>query len=106
MSLRRDAELGFVVAATASLLLSPLLWDHYLAMLILPAAFLAERGRAAGLLLPLLAWLPGEAFPWLVILATVLPFWAPDPEHHPRRRPSDRLGIADGPALSSALPPT
>ena len=37
LSLRRDRELGFVVTATASLLLSPLLWDHYLAMLVLPA---------------------------------------------------------------------
>ncbi|MGD8682394.1 MAG: glycosyltransferase family 87 protein, partial [Chloroflexota bacterium] len=45
LSLRRDAELGFVVTATASLLLSPLLWDHYLTMLVLPAAFLAARGR-------------------------------------------------------------
>ena len=41
LSLRRDREIGFVVTATASLLLSPLLWDHYLAMLVLPAAFLA-----------------------------------------------------------------
>jgi len=34
-----------VVTATASLLLSPLLWDHYLVMLVLPAAFLASRGQ-------------------------------------------------------------
>ena len=64
------------MTVTASLLLSPLLWDHYLAMLAIPAAFLAERGRPIALALPLLAWLPGESLPFLVILATLLPFWA------------------------------
>ncbi len=52
LSLRRDRELGFIVTVSASLLLSPLLWDHYLAMLVLPAAFLANRGHWA-LVLPL-----------------------------------------------------
>ena len=75
-SVRRDREMGFIVTVTASLLLSPLLWDHYLAMLAIPAAFLAERGRPIALALPLLAWLPRESMPFRVILATLLPFWA------------------------------
>jgi hypothetical protein len=77
LSLRRDREVGFIVSVTASLLLAPLLWGHYLAMLVLPAAFLAERGRPIAILLPLLAWLPGEWAPFVVILGTLLPFWAP-----------------------------
>ena len=78
LSLRRDRELGFVVTATGSLLLSPLLWDHYLAMLVLPAAFLAERGRWWGMLLPLAAWLPPVVLPFVVVAAVVLPFTARD----------------------------
>ena len=78
VSLRRDAEVGFMVTLGASMLLSPLLWDHYLATLVLPAAFLASRGRPVGLLLPLLTWLPAPALPLVVVVATVAPFWARD----------------------------
>ena len=83
LSLRRDRELGFIVTATGSLLLSPLLWDHYLAMLVLPAAFLAQRGRAWGVLLPLAAWLPPVALPFVVVAAVILPFLARDPQDAP-----------------------
>jgi hypothetical protein len=79
LSLRRDREVGFMVTLGASLLLSPLLWDHYLAMLILPAAFLAQRGRPWALALPLLSWLPAEALPFVVVVATLLPFIARAP---------------------------
>ena len=74
LSLRRDRQTGFMVTLGATLLLSPLLWDHYLAMLVLPAAFLAQRGRWWGLGLPLLAWLPNDIAPFLAIAATLLPF--------------------------------
>ena len=57
-SLRRDRELSYVVTVMATLLVAPLLWDHYLTMLLLPAAFLASRGRRGRLLLPLLCWAP------------------------------------------------
>jgi hypothetical protein len=92
LSLRRDRELSFVVTLMATLQLSPLLWDHYLCNLLIPAAFLAARGRSWGLVLPLLAWSPlliatifpemsGKADGFLGVLAvlgTVLPFAAPD----------------------------
>ncbi len=83
LSLRRDREIGFVVTAMASLLLVPLLWDHYLAMLALPAALLASRGRPWGLALPLLSWLPAVAIPFVVIAATLLPFTARDAAPEP-----------------------
>lgn len=76
LSLRRDAELGLAVAVSASLLLSPLLWDHYLVQLLLPAAFLASRGRVWGLGLPLLGWLPTALLPLVAISAVWLPFLA------------------------------
>jgi hypothetical protein len=78
LSLRHDREIGFVVTATASLLLVPLLWDHYLAMLALPAALLASRGKPWGLALPLLSWLPPVALPLVVVAGVLAPFLAPD----------------------------
>ena len=92
LSLRRDRELSFVVTLTSTLLLAPLLWGHYLTLLIVPAAFLASRGLWLGLALPVLGWLPvllvavfptlgdgAEAILPLVVLAGVLlPFAAQD----------------------------
>jgi alpha-1,2-mannosyltransferase len=80
VSLRRDREVGFMVTLMASLLLSPLLWDHYLVLIILPAAFLAERGRPWALALPLLLWLPPGIAPIAAIAGLVLPFLARDRE--------------------------
>jgi hypothetical protein len=76
LGLRRDREVGLMVTLGASLLLAPLLWDHYLAALLLPAAFLAQRGRPLGILLPLLSWLPSESLPFVVLVAVFLPLWA------------------------------
>ncbi len=73
-SLRYDRETSFMVTVGATLLLAPLLWDHYLAALILPAALLAQRGRWWGLALPLLGWLPPQLLPLLAVAATLLPF--------------------------------
>ncbi|MEX2546511.1 MAG: glycosyltransferase family 87 protein [Chloroflexota bacterium] len=79
-SLRRDRELSYVVTVMASLLVSPLLWDHYLTNLLLPAAFLASRGRAWALALPLLCWLPQLLAIWFPstrgIAEVVLPYIA------------------------------
>jgi hypothetical protein len=77
-SLRRDREVGFMVALGASLLLAPLMWEHYLALLALPAAFLASRGRPWALALPILTWLPREMLAFLAIAATLLPLLARD----------------------------
>ena len=76
LGLRRDREVGFMVTVCASLLLVPLLWDHYLATLVVPAALLAQRWHAAFILLPLLAWLPLLAA-LLVLAAIVLLLLAP-----------------------------
>jgi hypothetical protein len=93
-SLRRDAEVSFMVTLGATLLLSPVLWDHYLVSLLLPGAFLAQRGRPWALGLPLLAWLPTPFLPLLAIAATVLPLLAPSPsgDTYP-------AGLVPGPAL-------
>jgi hypothetical protein len=92
LSLRRDRELSYVVALMGSLLLQPLLWDHYLCNLLVAAAFLASRGRLWGLALPLLCWSPqviallipemrahaDGALALVAVLGTLLPFLAPN----------------------------
>ena len=100
LSLRRDRETGFMVTLMASLLLAPLLWDHYLAMLLLPAAFLAGRGQPWALLLPFASWLPvlDESRTWLypliVIVAMLLPFLAHDPRPAGAEAPAVAAGSA------------
>jgi hypothetical protein len=74
LSLRYDRQTGFMVTIGATLLLSPLLWDHYLTTLLLTGAFLAQRGRWWGLGLPLVAWVTGPMTPLLALGATLLPF--------------------------------
>jgi hypothetical protein len=75
-SLRYDRDLSFMVTISSTMLLAPLLWDHYLALLLLPGAFLAQRGRPLGLALPLLGWLPDPLLPFVVIAGTLAPFFA------------------------------
>ena len=77
LSLRRDREIGYMVVLSASLLVTPLLWSHYLATLVIPAAFLAQRLWKPLILLPLLSWLPILA-PLLVVLTMALPFLVTD----------------------------
>ncbi len=82
VSLRYDRDTSFMVTIGATLLLAPLLWDHYLAALLLPAAFLAQRGKTWGLALPLLAWLPPFALPLLAVAGTLVPFLVRQPREH------------------------
>jgi hypothetical protein len=64
---------------TASQLLSPVLWDHYAMLLLLPTAWLLERGRWWALAIPLstsivLIWLPPVVYPvafWVALLAPI-----------------------------------
>lgn len=78
LSLRRDRDVSFVVTVGATLLLSPLLWDHYMTNLLIPAALLAGRGRPWGLVLPLLCWLPQELLVFIAFAGMIAPFAAPD----------------------------
>jgi hypothetical protein len=103
VSLRHDRDLSFMVTISATMLLAPLLWDHYLASLLLPAAFLAQRGRTWGLALPLLGWLPAPLLPLVAVAGTLAPFLAerdgqelPALDRGPwfrRRRSGDRLEL-------------
>ena len=70
---KRDPETAIVVALTAPLLVAPFFHPHYLVALLIPAAFLANRGRPWAVLLPLLGWLPGPVLPIVAAAAMALP---------------------------------
>lgn len=52
------AEAGYLVAVIASQLLSPVLWDHYAMLLLLPVAYLCAAGRWWALAIPLVTATP------------------------------------------------
>lgn len=92
LSVRLGREQSYMVMLGASLLVGPLLWDHYLATLVVPAAFLAQRLWAPLILLPLLAWLPAAA-PLLIITLMLLPFLVRDEGTSPRPVPLLRPSV-------------
>jgi hypothetical protein len=51
-------EASFLVTVVASQLVSPILWDHYAMLLLLPVAYLLAAGRWWGLAIPLATSLP------------------------------------------------
>lgn len=50
---RRAPDVGYITTIVASQLLSPLLWDHYAMLLLLPVAWLLERRQRWAVLIPL-----------------------------------------------------
>ncbi len=52
------AEASYLVAVVASQLLSPILWDHYAMLLLLPVAYLLSAGRWWALAIPLVTAFP------------------------------------------------
>jgi hypothetical protein len=88
LGLRRDREVSYVVTVSASLLVTPLLWDHYLVLLLVPGAFLASRGRTLALALPLLGWLPQGAISLAALAATLLPLLPLPVGDEPALRPA------------------
>jgi hypothetical protein len=81
VAVKRPADVGYLTAATASQLLSPLLWDHYAMLLLLPVAWLLERRRWWAALIPLatatpivlLGIVPAAVYPVLFWLGLVAP---------------------------------
>lgn len=79
-TLRRSAVSSYLAVVIASQLISPILWDHYALLLLLPVAWLLERGRWWAVLIPLatavpfVEVIPAIAYPaayWVTLLAVV-----------------------------------
>jgi hypothetical protein len=77
---RLDAEASYVVAVVATQLVSPLLWDHYAVILLLPTAWLLARRQWWGVAiplatsLPLLPIVPAAVYPAVFIVSLLAPF--------------------------------
>jgi hypothetical protein len=78
---RAPASASYMATVIASQLLSPVLWDHYAMLLLLPVAWLLERGRWWAVLIPLVTsaltlvvTLPAITYPilfWAALLAVL-----------------------------------
>jgi hypothetical protein len=55
---RATADASYLVAVVASQLLSPVLWDHYALLLLLPVAYLCSKGSWWTLAIPIATSLP------------------------------------------------
>ena len=81
---RASPVASYLAVVVASQMVSPILWDHYALALLLPVAWLLQRGRwwAAAIPLVTFVWLPGAtppiAYPilfWLSLLAVLREGW-------------------------------
>jgi alpha-1,2-mannosyltransferase len=79
-ALRATPAASYLAAVVASQLLSPVLWDHYAMLLLLPTAWLLHRGHVWAVAIPLatsvvvLFVLPPAAYPvsfWVALVAVV-----------------------------------
>ena len=84
--LRASPVASYLAAVVASQMVSPILWDHYALLLVLPVAWLLERGRWWAAVIPLVTmiWLvnltPPIAYPisyWVTFLAVLWEGWGP-----------------------------
>ncbi len=81
---RATDEASYLVAVVASQLVSPIVWDHYAVVLLLPVAYLLAAGRWWALAIPLAtawplvgvtpAWLYPVLF-WIALVATLSVGW-------------------------------
>jgi hypothetical protein len=90
-----------MVTLGASFLTAPLMWEHYLTLVMLTGAFLAARGRPWGLLMLPATWLPDYLLAFVAIAAMLLPFLArerqqplPDPPQVRRHPSTGRVDLA------------
>ena len=86
------AEVSFLTAVVASQLLSPLLWDHYAVVLLLPVAWLLERRQwwavaiPLATSLPLIGFVPAAVYPAVFAVGFVAPFAVDLAVRRPRTR--------------------
>lgn len=90
-------EASYLVAVVASQLISPIVWDHYAMLLLLPVAYLLSAGHWWALAIPLVtAWplidvTPPVVYPivfWVTLVAT---FVIGQAARDPRRNLTERL---------------
>jgi hypothetical protein len=81
---RADAASGYVTTVVGSQVVSPLLWEHYAMLLLIPMALLLERRHWWAVGLPLVPWLGPLAYPPAFLVGLVAPLLTGS-----RREPDD-----------------
>ncbi len=96
--LRCSPAASYMAVVVATQLVSPILWDHYALVLLLPVAWLVDRGRCWTIVIPLatsivfVGAIPPVVYPlayWVTLLAVVREGWIPRPL---RLQPSSETG--------------
>jgi hypothetical protein len=107
---RGGAEVGLMGAIVCSQLMTPLLWDHYAMILLLPTAWFLERGRIWAAVIPLVGWISifdTQEGVWLARASIPLTFFGVLGllllEAYRERRESVREGAAPGAAATGAV---
>jgi hypothetical protein len=81
---RVSSVASYLAAVVASQMVSPILWDHYALLLVLPVAWLLSRGRWWAAVIPLVTmiwlvdWTPAIAYPiayWVTFIAVLWEGW-------------------------------
>ncbi len=91
-----SAEASYLVAVVASQVLSPLLWDHYAMLLLLPVAWLLERRQwwavaiPLATAIPLVGTVPAAVYPVVFGICLVAPLAVE--LAHGERRPGPATG--------------
>jgi hypothetical protein len=95
-ALRLSAPASYMVALVASQLLSPIVWDHYAVLLLVPVAWLLDRGHRWAALIPLatcvalVGFIPPVVYP-VAFWATIAALFATGREPRP---PASRRLVA------------
>lgn len=90
-------EASFMIAVIASQLISPIVWDHYAMLLLLPVAYLLASGRWWAVVIPLVtAWplvgvTPPIAYPILFWVTLIVTFVVGHAATDPRRSLGEAL---------------
>jgi hypothetical protein len=91
---RSSAEVSYQVTLVASQLVSPVMWDHYAMLLLVPVAYLLERRAWWALVvpiatsLPLLGLVPAAVYPVVFWIALIGPLVAGEPAARERPTPA------------------
>jgi hypothetical protein len=90
--LRGTPVSSYLAAVIASQLVSPVIWEHYAMLLLLPVAWLMDKGHSWSIAVPLVTsvfvffWVPPVIYPaafWLTLVATVAIGWRERGERSP-----------------------
>ena len=114
-TLRCTPVASYLAVVIATQLVSPILWDHYALVLLLPVAWMIGRGRRWTILVPLatsivlVGSIPSITYPlvyWIMLIAVVREGWSgPATDDSPANEPEIPLRPQASPETDAMLVP-